>query len=316
RALAGRVRPVRAPVAGGHVPDRGAGGARLRRPGRRQPRRRHPRAGDGRDGRPRRAGRSGGARRGPRQAARRSRAARADGRGGGARRARALLARAGGRRLPGALLLARRGGRRGGGGRAVLTLFSVPKPFRGRIGDNQRAALASWVALGPDVQVVVLGDEQGAAEAARAAGAEHVGEVGRTARGTPRLDAALAAVDAVARHPRRALVNADVLLLASAQAVALAAPRFLLVGETLDVDEPVTREQARRLGSPRGVAALDWFVFPAGLYPEVPPFALGRACFDNWLVWQARRRGIVVDASHDVVAAHLRHGYDHLAGGK
>ncbi len=202
----------------------------------------------------------------------------------------------------------------------MLTLFSVPKPFRGRIGDNQRAALASWVALGPDVQVVVLGDEQGAAEAARAAGAEHVGEVGRTARGTPRLDAALAAVDAVARHPLRALVNADVLLfgdlLASAQAVARAAPRFLLVGETLDVDEPVTREQARRLGSPRGVAALDWFVFPAGLYPEVPPFALGRACFDNWLVWQARRRGIVVDASHDVVAAHLRHGYDHLAGGK
>ena len=48
----------------------------------------------------------------------------------------------------------------------------------------------------------------------------------------------------------------------------------------------------------------------------MPPFAIGRACFDNWLVWRARQEGLVVDATADVVAVHQRHDYTHVAGGK
>jgi hypothetical protein len=202
----------------------------------------------------------------------------------------------------------------------MLTLFSVPKPFRGRIGEIQRAALGSWTALGDDVQVVLLGREEGVAEAAALAGAEHVPELARTEHGTPRLDSAFAAADSRARHPLRCFVNGDVLLfddlLAATRVVAQAAPSFLLIGQTLDVDGPLGQDQARASGRPRGAAALDWFVFPAGLYTDVPPFALGRACFDNWLVWKARQEGIVVDGTEDVVAAHPTHGYEHLAGGK
>jgi hypothetical protein len=202
----------------------------------------------------------------------------------------------------------------------MLTLFSVPKPFRGRIGEIQRAALGSWTALGEGVQVVLLGREQGVAEAAGEAGVEHVPELARTEHGTPRLDSAFAEAGRVARHRVRCFVNSDVLLfedlLEATRIVTQAAPRFLLIGQTLDVDRPLARDQARATGKPRGAAALDWFVFPAGLYTDVPPFALGRACFDNWLVWKGRREGTVVDATGDVVAAHPTHGYEHLAGGK
>jgi len=202
----------------------------------------------------------------------------------------------------------------------VLTVFSVPKPFAGRVGEIQRRALGSWVALGPDVQVLVLGDEEGAAEAAREAGAGHVANLARTEHGTPRLDAAFAAADAAARHPLRCFVNADVVLfddlLAATRAVARQAERFLIVGQSLDVDEPRSREDAAGRGVRRGAAALDYFVFPAGLYTEVPSFAIGRACFDNWLVWRARQDALVVDATADVVAAHQRHDYAHVDGGK
>jgi len=202
----------------------------------------------------------------------------------------------------------------------VLTVFSVPKPFAGHVGEIQRRALASWAALAPDVQVVVLGDEEGAAEAAREAGAEHVPELARTDRGTPRLDAAFAAADGVARHRLHCFVNADVILFddlpAAAASVAEQAERFLVVGQTLDVDAPRDRADALARGERRGAAALDWFVFPAGFYANVPPFAIGRACFDNWLVWRARQDGIVVDATADVVAAHQRHDYAHVDGGK
>jgi hypothetical protein len=204
--------------------------------------------------------------------------------------------------------------------RGVLTLFSVPKPFLGQIGEIQRHALSSWTGLGEDVQVVLLGDEEGIVEEARRTGATQVLDLARTVHGTPRLDSAFAEVDRVARHPLRCFVNADVILFAdlldATRAAAAAAPRFLLIGQTLDVDRPTTRDEARARGTPRGVAALDYFVFPTGLYENVPPFAVGRACFDNWLVWQARQEGPVIDATADVVAVHQRHDYGHVAGGK
>jgi len=202
----------------------------------------------------------------------------------------------------------------------VLTIFSVPKPFLGAIGEIQHRALASWTALGNGVQVLLLGDEEGAAEAARKTGAEHLPELARTDQGTPRLDAAFAAADETARHPLRCFVNADVVLyddlLDAARRVAAESERFLIVGQTVDVDQPRGREDALARGTRRGAAALDYFVFMSGLYDHVPPFAIGRACFDNWLVWRARQDAIVVDATADVVAAHQGHDYAHVGGGK
>jgi hypothetical protein len=202
----------------------------------------------------------------------------------------------------------------------VLTIFSVPKPFHGAIGEIQRRALASWTALGDDVQVLLLGDEEGIGKAAREARAEHVPDLARTDRGTPRLDAALAAADRTARHPLRCFINADVILfddlLTATRRVSEQAERFLIVGQTVEVDEPRGRDDAIAHGRKRGAAALDYFVFPAGLYTDVPPFAIGRACFDNWLVWRARQDAIVVDATADVVAVHQRHDYAHVEGGK
>jgi hypothetical protein len=202
----------------------------------------------------------------------------------------------------------------------VLTVLSVPKPFVGRIGEIQRRALESWVALGDGVQVLVLSDEDGVVEAAREAGAQHLPDLDRTEHGTPRLDAAFAAADAAARYPLRCFVNADIVLyadlLVATRAVADQSDRFLIVGQSLDVDESRGRDEDRANGRRRGAAALDWFVFPADLYADVPPFSIGRACFDNWLVWRARQDGIVVDATADVVAAHQRHDYGHVSGGK
>lgn len=207
----------------------------------------------------------------------------------------------------------------------MLTLFAVPKPFRGAIGELQRNAVRSWTAL-DGVQVVLLGNEDGVAGEAARAGATHVAGLARTERGTPRLDDALARVDGVAEHRLRAFLNADVLLLddflPALRTVAALGQRFLMIGQTRDLDVAPDadlaglRADALAAGRLRGAAALDYFAFPAELYRDVPPFAIGRACFDNWLVWRARREGPVVDATGSVVAVHQRHGYDHLAGGK
>jgi hypothetical protein len=209
----------------------------------------------------------------------------------------------------------------------VLTVFALPKPFVGSTADIQRTAVESWLALGRGVQVVLVGDESGIAEAAHELGTEHVARVSRNESGTPMLDDAFARVDEVSRHRWRCYVNADVLLdediFDALERVLARMPSFMLVGQTRDLEaELVSADlEHRRLvalerGALRGVAALDWFVFPVGYVDPLPPFAVGRAGFDNWLVWKGRQSGPVVDCTAAVVAIHQAHGYDHVAGGK
>jgi hypothetical protein len=46
----------------------------------------------------------------------------------------------------------------------MLTFFTTAKPFVGHSGIIQRNALRSWKLLDPDVEVILFGDEEGAAE--------------------------------------------------------------------------------------------------------------------------------------------------------
>jgi hypothetical protein len=210
----------------------------------------------------------------------------------------------------------------------VLTLFSLPKPFVGGVGRIQHNALASWMQIGEGTEVIVVGDQEGIAEAAAESGAEHIPETARSDTGTPLLDDCFRWVDAIARHPLRAFVNADIVLLPdfldAVRRVAVTESPFLLVGQSRDLDlelselsDPVgLRERALREGRLRGPTAIDWFVFPAGLFDPLPPFMVGRATFDNWMIWRARQRGPVIDATRCVVAIHQPHDYSHLAQGK
>jgi hypothetical protein len=203
----------------------------------------------------------------------------------------------------------------------VITLFSIPKPFAGPIDAIQTNAVCSWGALGPDVQVVLLGDEAGVAEAAAAAGVEHVRDIDRNEFGTPRLDDAFARIDEIARNELRCFVNGDIILLddflPAVRAASAARETFLMIGVSrnlrvdrlLALDEVAEREALRRRaeaeGTSRGATAIDYFVFRAGLFDPMPAF----------VVWRARQRGIVVDASAAVLAVHQEHDYAHVEGG-
>jgi hypothetical protein len=145
--------------------------------------------------------------------------------------------------------------------------------------------------------------------------------------GSPRLDSAFAKVRQFRPGGLECFVNSDIVLtkdlLAAVDAVSTF-PRFLLVGQSRDLsltdgelDDPERlRQRALREARLRGPAAIDWFVFPSGLFDPLPPFVVGRAGFDNWMIWKARQLGPVIDATDAVVAIHQPHDYAHLTGGK
>jgi hypothetical protein len=58
-------------------------------------------------------------------------------------------------------------------------------------------------------------------------------------------------------------------------------------------------------------------IFRRGLYRDLFPFALGRAGFDNWLLWKAHSlKAPVIDASRAVMAVHQNHDYSHHPQGE
>ncbi|HUJ40903.1 MAG TPA: hypothetical protein VLW54_10175 [Candidatus Acidoferrales bacterium] len=208
----------------------------------------------------------------------------------------------------------------------MLTLFTTPKPFRGHIGTIQRNALASWVRLGAGVEVILFGDDEGAAEAARELGIRHVPEAPRHPSGFKYLNAFFAEAQRIARNPLVCYANCDIILSPdlpdAVRRVAATQPRFLMLGRRVDLDvtESVAfenadwsgqlRERALREGRQRPGQWIDYFVFPRGFYDAIPPFVIGRVAWDNWLVWRALETHTpVVDATEAVFAIHQNHDY-------
>ena len=213
-----------------------------------------------------------------------------------------------------------------------LTLFACPKPpDAGHVETIQRNAIASWTRLPGPPEIILFGDA-GTARLAADHGTRYSDEIALTPTGAPLLDSLFPAAERLATGDLLAYVNADIVLMPDFAAAAARVSRrrrpFLMVGRRtdLDVGAPIDfsegwdarlRSRAAREGRLQSHEAIDYFVFRPGVFGEIPPLAVGRASFDNWLIRRARDVGAaVVDATPVVLAVHQNHGYDHVAGGK
>lgn len=214
----------------------------------------------------------------------------------------------------------------------MLTIFTAPKPFAGHIGLIQRNAIRSWLALGRDVQVLLVGDEAGMAANAEGLGVEHVSMVERNHDGTPLVSSIFAQARERARHAVLCYANADIIflddLLTSVRRVADRFEGFVIVGQRwdltvdreLDFDSAGSDSLRARLtvdGRRHQPAGSDYFVFPRDQFTHLPAFALGRAGWDNWMIYAGRAAHIpVIDGSRAITVIHQDHDYAHLPGGE
>jgi hypothetical protein len=216
----------------------------------------------------------------------------------------------------------------------MLTLFTTAKPFKGHNGIIQRNALKSWTLLDRDVEVIVFGDDEGAAEVCAELGLRYEPNVARTAGGAIRLDEMFGRAQTLARHEVLCYVNCDIILLedfrVALERVKQSYPRFLAVGRRWDTDiteaidfeaqgqSASIRKQALQSGRQQTIWWIDYFAFSRGIYGEgLPALAIGRSCWDNWLVWKGTVSGNpVIDLSPLVTAIHQNHDYNHHPGGK
>ncbi len=216
----------------------------------------------------------------------------------------------------------------------MLTFFTTAKPFREHSGVIQRNALKSWTLLDADAEVILFGDDEGAAETAQALGIRHERHVERNEHGTKRLDYMFARAQSIARHDLLCYINCDIILMQdfrdALRRAKAAHSEFLMVGRRWDTEihEPYDfdredwqtrlRSNALQNAQRRTPDWIDYFAFTRGVYgTDLPPFVVGRVFWDNWLVWKARDWNVpVVDVSAVVVAVHQNHDYGYHPQGK
>ncbi len=215
----------------------------------------------------------------------------------------------------------------------MLTIFSAPKSFSDpHIALIQRNAISSWLQLGEDVEVLLMGDEPGLDEAAISLGVRRLSVPERAPSGTPLINALFRQAREAASYRLLCYINADIVplddFLPGLRTVAERLESFLLVGTRWDlsVQRPLSFEKSwiqdlrRRLefeGQLHPPMGSDYFIFPANRFTHIPDFSLGRAGWDNWMIFQARRERIpVVDASSAITVVHQDHSYAHLPGGQ
>ena len=248
----------------------------------------------------------------------------------------------------------------------MLTIFTTPKPFKDHAGIIQRNAIKSWTLLKPRPEIILIGDEEGTAEACQEFGLRHIPEVQRNESGTPLVSAVFGIGQSLASNPYACYVNADIILLnefmeaiqrlmklmsrdscdgysVNADIGKLSLKKevkypgfnqpegryFLVVGRrcNMDLNEPLDfncmnwesnllayQRSHGKLASPW---AIDYFLFPVGLYKNIPPFTLGRCHWDNWLVYDVYSRGIrIIDMTPTITVIHQNHDYSHIPGGE
>jgi hypothetical protein len=186
--------------------------------------------------------------------------------------------------------------------------------------------------LHADVEVILFGDDAGAADATRELGLRHEPRVERNRFGSKRIDYMFVRAQEIARHEVLCFCNCDIILLpefcAALERVRGGHERFLMVGrrwdtdirEALDFGDAKWGVRLKELAHERGVQqpawSVDYFAFRRGLYGEMLALVVGRVWWDHWLVWKAREAGAaVVDASEVVTAIHQNHDYAYHPAG-
>jgi hypothetical protein len=209
----------------------------------------------------------------------------------------------------------------------MLTIFATPKPFRGHIAVIQRNAIRSWTLLRPACEIILMGNDEGTADIAAEFGVRYVPEVARNTFGTPLVSDLFQQAQQLSANNLFCYVNSDIILMSdfmqAVQRVVDYKRRFLLVGRRWNFDvkealaftpdwEEQLRSQVHKCATLAGARAIDFFVFPRGLLGEIPPFAIGRPVWDNWMLYRARALSVpLIDATPAVMAVHQNHDYSH-----
>lgn len=213
----------------------------------------------------------------------------------------------------------------------MLTIFTIPKPFIDpHIKTIQTNAIKSWLKLDPVPEIFLFGNDEGVAEAAADLKVKHIKDIAVNESGTPYLDFIFDYVEKNAKYENLCYVNCDIVLFQDIIDVIdkINFKKYLIIGQRWDMDlkEYINFDEERwrnklldtldKNGKLHEPAGSDYFLYKKGSGINMPPFLVGRAGWDNWLIYRFRKTGIpVLDCSKTIGIIHQNHNYAHIKSG-
>jgi hypothetical protein len=214
----------------------------------------------------------------------------------------------------------------------MITLFAIPKEFKGHIGLIQENAIKSWTQLKPKSEIFLCGDEKGTKEYSNKFKLHTIPLIKRNKYGTPLLNDLFNKIKSHSKNSYFGYINADIIVTSSFseifESVKNKFEEFLIVGKRFDLAitnkinyshtswDKVLKKKCQNEGELGGNGWIDYFIFTRNAFGDIPPFAIGRTFLDKWLIWNALKRNIpVIDATDGILAIHQSHKYTHVIGG-
>ncbi|OGF26978.1 hypothetical protein A2331_02670 [Candidatus Falkowbacteria bacterium RIFOXYB2_FULL_34_18] len=214
----------------------------------------------------------------------------------------------------------------------MFTIFTIPKSFTNQhINIIQKNAINSWKKLIPQPEIILIGDDPGIAETARELEVKHIPGVQCNKYGTPLLDHAFCLARQNAKYNTLAFINADIITLPNFTNILKHLPQkeYLILGERYDLDQTELIafndndwdkkmwQNLQTRGKKHPPEGSDYFIFDKNSFQNIPSFAVGRVGWDNWMIYHAKKEGIItIDASPVATIIHQNHDYSHHVKGQ
>ncbi len=209
----------------------------------------------------------------------------------------------------------------------MITIFTIPKPFKRHINIIQRNAIKSWLKLLPKPEIILFGDDEEVKETAQEFSLKHIPEIEKNEFNTPLLSSAFNIAQQRAENNILVYINTDMILMSDfIPAIKKLKERqlFLINGRRWDLDvkeeinfndrnwEQKLCQRVEKEGKLHSYSGIDYFAFPKNLPHQLPDFAVGRVGWDNWLIYNIRRKRIpVINATQIITAVHQNHDFSH-----
>jgi len=204
------------------------------------------------------------------------------------------------------------------------TLCAIPQSFIGVHMIRQMNALESWIRLEPKPTICLFGNDHGVRDTAKGFGCVHVplSFADLSPLGVPYLRSALGYVQEHSSDRVVVYVNSDIVLMNDfVKGLSIVADhfpdQFMMVSQRWDVNitgfidfnatlwDQKLRHKVVVSGQLHRPGSADYIAFTTGLFPEFPPFVVGRMAWDNDVMGDVVCRGIpMVDATEYITVVH------------
>tara|TARA_Y100000996_G_C22556373_1_gene655676 strand:+ start:4043 stop:4882 length:840 start_codon:yes stop_codon:yes gene_type:complete len=207
----------------------------------------------------------------------------------------------------------------------MITFFTIPRPFTSLHKIIQTNAILSWKSLNPSCEILVFGDDPTILDFCKKQNLRYIEDFKSNEYGTPLLSDIWTIAKNSSKNEKICYINTDIILFKNftKKLMNIQFDKYFVAGRRWDLDiksyidfNSEWEQQLMGLIKTEGLlhpsTGVDYFLFPKNIMPEMPPFAIGRAWWDNWLITYFLNKKIPVIDGTIIPTIHQNHDYSHV----